>query len=64
MNRLENNVLFYTGTKIIDEEIYVIWISSSDTTFEYQYQLAKIGPGGRLSGPNDPSVCILGCNTC
>lgn len=64
MNRLDNNVFFYTGTKITGEDIYVIWISYSETTAEYQYQLVKIGPQGRLPSPIDPPICPLGCNVC
>ncbi|CAD8108293.1 unnamed protein product [Paramecium primaurelia] len=64
LNRLDNNVFFYTGTKITGEDIYVIWISYSETTAEYQYQLVKIGPQGRLPSPIDPPICPLGCNVC
>lgn len=35
LNRLENNILFYAGTKITGEDIYIIYISYSDTTSEY-----------------------------
>ncbi|CAK65174.1 unnamed protein product (macronuclear) [Paramecium tetraurelia] len=65
LNRLQNNVIFYTGTQITGEDIYVIWISYQDTTLEYQYQLVKIGPQGRLPNPIDPlPVCPTGCNVC
>ncbi|CAD8127290.1 unnamed protein product [Paramecium sonneborni] len=65
LNRLDNNVQFYTGTNISDDNIVIIWISYSSTIWEYQYYIAKVGPSGRMPiGGGESFICPTGCEKC